>query len=147
MRLIGNIIWLVFGGLFLALGYVVAGVINCIFIITIPFGIASFRLAGYALWPFGRVVVDRGKGSGSGIRLIGNIIWLVFGGLWLALGHLLAALLCAITIHRIRSQSHICGSRGSRSCRWASKSCRSREARRSGETAAVGVALAPTHGD
>ena len=68
------------------------------FIITIPFGLASFRLAGYALWPFGRVVVDRGKGSGTGIRLIGNIIWLIFGGLILALGHLIAALLCAITI-------------------------------------------------
>jgi uncharacterized membrane protein YccF (DUF307 family) len=98
MRLIGNIIWLVLGGFFLAVGYVVAGVIACVLIITIPFGIASFRLAGYALWPFGRVVVDRNKGSGSGIRLIGNVIWLVFGGLWLALGHLVAALLCAITI-------------------------------------------------
>jgi uncharacterized membrane protein YccF (DUF307 family) len=98
MRLIGNIIWLVLGGFFLAVGYVIAGVIACIFIITIPFGIASLRLAGYALWPFGRVVVDRKKGSGSGIRLIGNVIWLVFGGLWLALGHLVAALLCAITI-------------------------------------------------
>ena len=98
MRLIGNIIWLVLGGFFLAVGYVVAGVIACVLIITIPFGIASFRLAGYALWPFGRVVVDRKKGSGSGIRLIGNVIWLVFGGVWLALGHLVAALLCAITI-------------------------------------------------
>lgn len=98
MRLVGNIIWLVFGGLILALVYTIAGIINCIFIITIPFGLASFRLAGYALWPFGRVVVDRGKGSGTGIRLIGNIIWLIFGGLILALGHLIAALLCAITI-------------------------------------------------
>jgi uncharacterized membrane protein YccF (DUF307 family) len=98
VRLIGNIIWLVLDGFFLAVGYVIAGVIACILIITIPFGVASFRLAGYALWPFGRVVVDRKKGSGSGIRLIGNVIWLLFGGLWLALGHLVAALLCAITI-------------------------------------------------
>jgi uncharacterized membrane protein YccF (DUF307 family) len=98
VRVVGNVIWLVLGGVLLALGYVIAGVINCIFIITIPFGIASFRLAGYALWPFGRVVVEREKGSAAGIRLIGNIIWLVFGGLWLAVGHLLAALLCAITI-------------------------------------------------
>ena len=65
---------------------------------TIPFGIASFRLAGYALWPFGRVVVDREKNSTSGIRLIGNIIWLIFGGLPLALGHVISAALCAITI-------------------------------------------------
>jgi len=98
VRLVGNVIWLVLGGVVLALGYVIAGVINCVFIITIPFGIASFRLAGYALWPFGRVVVEREKGSVAGMRLIGNVIWLVFGGLWLAVGHLLAALLCAITI-------------------------------------------------
>jgi uncharacterized membrane protein YccF (DUF307 family) len=91
MRLIGNIIWLVFGGLILAVIYVIAGILNCILIITIPFGVASFRMAGYALWPFGRVVVDRGKGSGSGIRLIGNIIWLIFGGLILAVVHLVAA--------------------------------------------------------
>jgi uncharacterized membrane protein YccF (DUF307 family) len=92
------VIWLVFGGVVLALGYLIAGVINCVFIVTIPFGIASFRLAGYALWPFGRVVIEREKGSVAGIRLIGNVIWLVFGGLWLAVAHLLAALLCAITI-------------------------------------------------
>src|SRR6476469_10933980 len=98
MRTLLNILWLVLAGFWLAIGYVVAGVINCIFIITIPFGIASFRLAGYALWPFGRVVVEREKGSVAGMRLIGNVIWLVFGGLWLAVGHLLAALLCAITI-------------------------------------------------
>jgi uncharacterized membrane protein YccF (DUF307 family) len=98
VRVLGNLIWLVLGGLVLAFAYLVAGIVNCIFIVTIPFGIASFRLAGYALWPFGRVVIDRGKGSGSGVRLIGNVIWLVFGGLVLALGHLISAALCAITI-------------------------------------------------
>jgi uncharacterized membrane protein YccF (DUF307 family) len=98
VRLLGNLIWLVFGGLLLAVGYLIAGVINCIFIVTIPFGIASFRLASYALWPFGRVVVDRENGSAAGVRLIGNIIWLIFGGLPLALGHVISAALCAITI-------------------------------------------------
>lgn len=98
LRLLGNLIWLIFGGVLLALGYVVAGIVNCIFIVTIPFGIASFRLAGYALWPFGRVLVDRPKGPTTGIRLIGNIIWLVFGGFILALGHIVSAALCAITI-------------------------------------------------
>ena len=98
MRLLGNLIWLVLGGLPLAVGYLIAGVINCVFIVTIPFGIAALRLAGYALWPFGRVVVDREKNSTSGIRLIGNIIWLIFGGLPLALGHVISAALCAITI-------------------------------------------------
>jgi uncharacterized membrane protein YccF (DUF307 family) len=98
MRLLGNLIWLVLGGLVLALGYLIAGVINCIFIVTIPFGIASFRLASYALWPFGRVVVDRENGSAAGVRLVGNIIWLIFGGLPLALGHVVSAALCAITI-------------------------------------------------
>jgi uncharacterized membrane protein YccF (DUF307 family) len=147
MRLIGNIIWLVFGGLFLALGYVVAGVINCVFIITIPFGVASFRLAGYALWPFGRVVVDRGKGSGSGIRLIGNIIWLVFGGLWLALGHLFAALLCAITIIGIPFAIAHLRLAGLALMPLGKQIVAIDEARRSGETPAVGVALAPTRGD
>jgi uncharacterized membrane protein YccF (DUF307 family) len=98
IRLLGNLIWLVFGGLVLALGYVVAGVIMCVLIITIPFGIASFRLAGYALWPFGRTIVEGDKGSVAGIRLLGNIIWLVLGGIWIAIGHLISAFLCAITI-------------------------------------------------
>ena len=59
MRVLLNIIWLIFGGLWLALGYFLAGVICCILIITIPFGIASFRIGVYALWPFGRTVIER----------------------------------------------------------------------------------------
>ena len=97
MSLIGNIIWLILGGLVLALGYVIAGVIMFIFIITIPFALQSFKLAGFSLWPFGRVMVDRGGASG-GLSAIGNVIWVLLAGLWLALGHLLAALLLAITI-------------------------------------------------
>ena len=97
MRTIGNILWLLLAGLWLAISYALAGVINAVFIITIPFAIQSFKLAGYALWPFGRVVVDR-PGRDPELSLVGNIIWFVFGGLWLVIGHLLTSLLLAITI-------------------------------------------------
>lgn len=96
MRLLLNIIWLLFGGLWLALGYVAAGIIACIFIITIPAGIASFRMASYALWPFGRTVVDRG-GAGVGSALM-NIVWFIIAGLWLAIGHVMTAAAQAVTI-------------------------------------------------
>lgn len=96
MRLVLNVIWLVFGGLWLALGYFVAGVICCILIITIPFGIASFRIGLYALWPFGKTVVD--KPTAGVASLIGNVIWLVLCGIWLAIGHVVSAVAMAITI-------------------------------------------------
>ncbi|WFR72170.1 YccF domain-containing protein [Prescottella defluvii] len=96
MRILLNIIWLIFGGLWLALGYFLAGVVMCILIITIPFGIASFRIGLYALWPFGKTVVDKPTaGVGS---LIGNIIWLLLAGIWLAIGHIVSAIAMAITI-------------------------------------------------
>lgn len=91
-----NVIWLVFGGLFLALGYALAGVICCVLIITIPFGLASFRMAGYALWPFGRTTVPR-RNAGA-LSVIGNIIWFIVAGWWLALGHILSAIAQFITI-------------------------------------------------
>lgn len=73
MRLILNVIWLVLAGFWMALGYLFAGVVCCVLIVTIPFGIASFRIANYALWPFGRTVVDRREaGVGS---FVGNVIW------------------------------------------------------------------------
>ncbi len=96
MRAILNIIWLVLGGFWLALGYFVAGIIACIFIITIPFGVASFRMAGYALWPFGRAVIAK-PGAGLGSAL-GNAIWFVIAGVWLAIGHVTTALAQAVTI-------------------------------------------------
>lgn len=96
MRTLGNILWLILAGWWLALGYVIAGVINFIFIITIPFGIASFRLANYSLWPFGRTVV-RDQTSGA-MSLFGNILWLIFGGLSMALGNLIAGVLLCLTI-------------------------------------------------
>ncbi|MFE3289725.1 YccF domain-containing protein [Rhodococcus sp. NPDC059234] len=96
MRILLNIIWLVFGGLWLALGYFVAGVICCILIITIPFGIAAFRIGVYALWPFGKTVVSKPT-SGLG-SLVGNVIWLILCGIWLAIGHIVSAIAMAITI-------------------------------------------------
>jgi uncharacterized membrane protein YccF (DUF307 family) len=97
VRLIGNILWLVFGGLVLAIGYALAGVIMFVFIITIPFGIQAFKLASFSLWPFGRVLVER-PGAGTVSSLVGNTLWFLFGGFWTALLHLVAALLLAITV-------------------------------------------------
>ena len=96
MRFVLNVLWLIFGGLLLALGYAVAGLICFILIVTIPFGIASFRMANYALWPFGRTVVKR---PDAGVAsAIGNVIWLIVAGWWLALGHLLTAVAQFLTI-------------------------------------------------
>ncbi|MDI9914875.1 YccF domain-containing protein [Rhodococcus sp. IEGM 1379] len=96
MRFILNVIWLVLGGLWLALGYLIAGIICCILIITIPFGIAAFRIGIYALWPFGKTVVDKPTaGVGS---MIGNVIWFIVAGIWLAIGHIVTAVAMAITI-------------------------------------------------
>ncbi|GAA3703661.1 YccF domain-containing protein [Zhihengliuella alba] len=86
-----NVIWLVFGGLWLALGYFAAGIVCCILIITIPFGIASFRIGLYALWPFGRTIVERPRGGGVGATL-GNVIWVLVAGIWIAIGHVLTAI-------------------------------------------------------
>ena len=96
MRTILNIIWVIFAGWVLFLGYVVAGILLCIPIVTIPWAIASFRLAGYAFWPFGRRVVDKPK-SGVG-AFLGNIIWVVLAGWWLAIGHILSGLALCVTI-------------------------------------------------
>ncbi|MGB3769780.1 MAG: YccF domain-containing protein [Rhodococcus sp. (in: high G+C Gram-positive bacteria)] len=96
MRLLLNVIWLVFGGLWLALGYFVAGIVCCILIVTIPFGIAAFRIGVYALWPFGRTVVEKPT-AGLGSTL-GNIVWIVIAGIWLTIGHIVTALAMAITI-------------------------------------------------
>jgi uncharacterized membrane protein YccF (DUF307 family) len=96
MRTVLNVIWLVLSGFWLALGYAFAGIICCILIITIPFGIASFRIAVFALWPFGKTVVRRSDaGTASSV---GNVIWLIFAGWWLALGHILTGIALCITI-------------------------------------------------
>lgn len=96
MRLLLNVIWLVFGGFWMFLGYLLAGLIGCLLIVTIPFGIASFRIAGFALWPFGRTaIVDDRAGAPS---FVGNVIWFLFAGLWLAIGHLLTGIAMLVTI-------------------------------------------------
>lgn len=96
MRLVLNIIWLVLCGFWMAIAYVVTGIIACIFIITIPFGIASFRIAGFALWPFGRTVVNRPTAGAP--SFVGNVIWFLVAGLWLAIGHLVTGIALMITI-------------------------------------------------
>ena len=97
MRVIGNVLWLLLGGFVMALGYAIAGVIMFVLIITIPFGVQAFKLAGFALWPFGRVMAET-PNAGGGLQTIGNVIWVILAGWWLALGHLFWALLLAITI-------------------------------------------------
>jgi uncharacterized membrane protein YccF (DUF307 family) len=96
VRTILNILWLVLGGIFIALGYAIAGVICYVLIITIPFGIASFRMANYALWPFGRTLVPR---PNAGVAsAVGNVIWFVVAGWWLAIGHVVTAIAQFVTI-------------------------------------------------
>lgn len=96
MRTLLNLIWLVLAGFWLAIGYAVAGIICCVLIVTIPFGIAAFRIAGFTLWPFGRTMVDK-PSSGAG-AVLGNLIWIIFAGWWLALGHLATGIALCLTI-------------------------------------------------
>jgi len=96
LRLILNLIWLILCGWWMAILYVLAGLIGFILIITIPFGIAAFRIASYVIWPFGRSIeIRRDAGIGS---LIGNIIWIILFGWWLALGHLTSGIALCLTI-------------------------------------------------
>lgn len=96
VRLLLNVIWLVLCGFWMAIGYLVAGLICCVLIITIPFGLASFRIANYAFWPFGRTIVPR---ADAGLAsLLGNILWIIFGGWYLALMHLVTGVLLCLTI-------------------------------------------------
>lgn len=96
MRTVLNIIWLIFGGVWLWIGYLIAGLVACIFIITIPAGVACWRIASYVLWPFGREVQDL-PGAGAGSCLM-NVVWFFVAGLWLACGHIVTAFIQAITI-------------------------------------------------
>jgi uncharacterized membrane protein YccF (DUF307 family) len=96
MRFLLNVIWLVFGGLFLALGYALAGVVCFVLIVTIPFGLAAFRMANYTLWPFGRTTIP--KPTAGALSVIGNIIWFLVAGWWLALGHIVSAIAQFVTV-------------------------------------------------
>jgi uncharacterized membrane protein YccF (DUF307 family) len=96
VRFILNVLWLVLCGFWMAIGYVAAGIVCCILVITIPFGIASFRIANYALWPFGRTIARHPSAGAPSV--IGNVIWFVFAGLWLAIGHLVTGIALCLTI-------------------------------------------------
>ncbi|HEV2361999.1 MAG TPA: YccF domain-containing protein [Acidimicrobiales bacterium] len=96
MRLVLNVLWLVLSGLWLALAYVLLGLVMCVLIVTIPFGIASFRLAGFVIWPFGRALVPRAdKGTAS---TIGNVLWFIFAGFWMAVFHIVTGLALCLTV-------------------------------------------------
>ncbi len=96
LRAILNVIWLVLCGLWMAIAYVLAGLVAFVLIITIPFGIAAFRIAGYVLWPFGRTI-DRRPDAGVA-SMIGNVVWIVLFGWWLAIGHLVTGVALCLTI-------------------------------------------------
>ncbi len=99
MRTLGNLIWLILAGWWLAIGYALAGLLMMILIITIPFGIQAFKLAGYVIWPFGRAVVPIPKSAAAKApSVVANILWFVLAGIWLAIGHIVSAILLAITI-------------------------------------------------
>jgi uncharacterized membrane protein YccF (DUF307 family) len=99
-----NLLWIVFGGLWMAIAWVVAGIIMAITIIGLPWAWAAFNIASYTLLPFGRKAVSRAEYSGrhdigtGPLGLLGNIIWLVLAGWWLALGHLITSIMLAVTI-------------------------------------------------
>ena len=96
MRLILNVIWFVFAGLWTAIGYAIAALIMFILIITIPFGIAALRIGIFALWPFGKTVIRRDDAGAA--SAIGNVIWFVLAGWWLILLHVITGVVLCITI-------------------------------------------------
>ena len=96
MKTLLNIIWLVLSGFWLFIGYMLAALIMCMLIVTIPWGIAAARIGVYALWPFGKTVVES---PNAGIRsLLGNVVWVILAGWWIALEHLLSGIALCITI-------------------------------------------------
>lgn len=96
MRLVLNLIWLVLAGFWLFLAYLLLGLVVCLTIIGIPFGIASFRLGAFALWPFGRTLVP--KPDAGTPSTIGNVLWFLLAGLWIALVHLGTGVALCLTV-------------------------------------------------
>lgn len=96
MKTVLNIIWLVLGGLWLFLGYLIAAVLLCVTVIGIPFGVAAFRVGRYALWPFGRTAVLRSDAGAP--SCVGNVLWLVLAGWWIALEHIVTGIAQCVTI-------------------------------------------------
>ncbi|HNY03502.1 MAG TPA: YccF domain-containing protein [Bacteroidales bacterium] len=97
MSTLGNLLWLLFGGIVIAIEYCVASLLLCLTIIGIPFGIQTFKLAGLALWPFGREVRSKPL-SGGCLSTLMNVLWIFLGGIWISLSHLLFGVLLAITV-------------------------------------------------
>lgn len=96
MRTVLNLLWLVLSGLWLAIGYALAGLVLCLLIITIPFGVACFRLAAFVLWPFGRAVVRNPEAGAP--STVANVLWFVLAGVWMAVAHLILGVLLCLTI-------------------------------------------------
>ena len=96
MKFLGNIIWLIFGGLITAIEYLIASLLMMITIIGIPFGIQTLKLAGLSLWPFGSKVID--NGSSGCLSVLMNVLWIFLGGIWISLTHLVFGILLCITI-------------------------------------------------
>jgi uncharacterized membrane protein YccF (DUF307 family) len=96
VRTLLNIVWLIFAGFWLFVGYMLTGVVLCILILTIPWGIASFRIGLYSLWPFGREVVA--KPSSGFWAFLGNVVWVIIAGWWLAILHIVSGIVLCITI-------------------------------------------------
>jgi uncharacterized membrane protein YccF (DUF307 family) len=97
LRTLLNIIWLVLAGVWLALAYLFAALLMAITIIGIPFAVQAIKLAGYALWPFGRVLVPSERRM-RGVSAVGNVLWFILAGWWLALAHLFAGVVLCLTI-------------------------------------------------
>ena len=97
MKLLGNIIWVVFGGFLIALEYFIASILLCVTIIGIPFGLQTFKLAALSIWPFGSEIRSTEAASGC-VSTIMNLIWILIGGIWISLTHVIFGLLFAITI-------------------------------------------------
>ena len=97
MSTLGNIIWFVFGGVIIFIEYIIASLLLCITIVGIPFGLQTLKMAGLTLWPFGKEVVTVPHAGGC-LYLLMNILWLVFGGIWICLTHLFFGIFFAITI-------------------------------------------------
>jgi uncharacterized membrane protein YccF (DUF307 family) len=97
MRIIGNLIWLLLGGIVIAIEYLIGSIALIVTIVGIPFGIQTLKMASLAIWPFGRDSRVHSRSSGC-LYLLMNVIWLVFGGLWIALTHAILGLVFCLTI-------------------------------------------------
>jgi uncharacterized membrane protein YccF (DUF307 family) len=97
MNLLGNIIWLIFGGIVIAIQYLIGSIVLMITIVGIPFGIQTLKMAALSIWPFGRYTVVHSRASGC-LYILMNLIWLLFGGIWIALSHAVFGLILCITI-------------------------------------------------